>query len=158
MTRRLVYLIGLCCVVLSTGCEAQITAHVMATLTASAPTVAPTQAPPTGTPTVPLLPTDSPTPSGEPKNYVGTFTSGFEVIAFKPCNSDEVWWVNGERVPMADLYARYATLTKRMEPVHVQLRGLISERGAYGHMGGYAREFYVQEVLEVRAVQPDDCH
>jgi hypothetical protein len=39
----------------------------------------------------------------------------------------------------------------------VQLRGLVSERGIYGHMGGYQREFYVQSVNEARAIQPGDC-
>ncbi len=139
---------------LLTGCEAQITAHVMATLTAAAPTGTPA---PTATSTLPPTPTDTPMPSGEPKDYAGTFRYGFEVIAFKPCNSDEVWWLNGEGAVMTELRTRYEGLTKKMEPVYVQLRGLISERGIYGHMGGYQREFYLQDVLDIRAIQPGDC-
>jgi hypothetical protein len=153
MKTRVACLIGLCCVLLSSGCEAQITAHVMATLTASAPT----SVPPTRAPTVPPLPTVTPTLGGEPQEYSGSFTYGFEVISFKPCNSDEVWWLNGEAAAMSDLRTRYAAITKTMQPVHVQLRGLISERGIYGHMGGYQREFYLKDVLEVRAKQPTDC-
>ncbi len=148
-----VFLLGLCCVWLLTGCEAQITAHVMATLTASAPTGVPL----TPTPTIPPLPTDTPTPSGEPQEYAGSFSYGFEVVAFKPCGTDEVWWVNGEPAAMTDLRARYAALTKTMQPVYVRARGLISERGTYGHLGGYQREFYLQDVLEVRVKQSGDC-
>jgi hypothetical protein len=139
---------------LLTGCEAQITAHVMATLTAAAPTAAPIATP---TATIPPLPAPTATLGGEPKDYTGTFRYGFEVIAFKPCNSDEVWWLNGDAAAMKDLRTRYEALTKKMEPVHVQLRGLISERGIYGHMGGYQREFYLQDVLDVRVLQAGDC-
>jgi hypothetical protein len=146
-------ILGLCGLWLLTGCEAEITAHVMATLTASAPT----SVPPTRTPTVPPLPTMTPTLGGEPKDYAGTFTYGFEVIAFKPCTSGEVWWLNGDVAAMIELRTRYTALTKTMQPVHVQLRGLVSERGIYGHLGGYQREFYLQDVLEVRAKQSGDC-
>ena len=121
---------------------------VAATLTAIAPT---------RTATIPPLPSPSPTFSGPPKDYEGSFTYGFEIIAFKPCNSDEVWWLNGDLPPLKELRTRYEALTKKVEPVHVKLRGLISERGFYGHMGSYQREFYVQAVLDVRAIQADDC-
>jgi len=153
MKRCLAGLVGLCCLWLLTGCEAQITAHVMATLTASAPTNVPV----TPTPTIPSLPSPTATLGGDPKDYMGTFTYGFEVVAFKPCNSDEVWWLNGDIAPMTELRTTYEALTKKMEPVHVRLRGLISERGNYGHMGGYQREFYLQDVLEVRAKEAGDC-
>lgn len=145
-----VFLVGLCSLWLLAGCEAQITAHVMATLTAAAPTVTPA-------PTLRPLPTATATPGGEPQDHAGSFRYGFEVISFEPCNSDEVWWLNGEAAAMKELRTRYAALTQTMQPVHVQLRGLISERGIYGHMAGYPRELYVQDVLEVRAIQPGDC-
>jgi len=129
---------------------------VAATLTAIAPQSSP-EPRATPTATIPPLPSPSPTFSGPPKDYDGTFTYGFEIIAFKPCNSDEVWWLNGDLPPLKELRTRYEALTKKVEPVHVKLRGLISERGFYGHMGGYQREFYVQAVLDVRAMQADDC-
>ncbi len=127
--------------------------QVAATWTAMAPQT------PASTPTatIPPLPSPTPTFSGPPKEYEGTFTYGFEVIAFKPCNSNEVWWLNGEIAAMRDLRTRYGALTQKMEPVHVQLRGLVSERGIYGHMGGYQREFYLQGVVEARAIQAGDC-
>jgi len=153
MKKYIAGLIGLACIGLTAGCEAQITAHVMATLTASAPTKVPL----TSTPTLPPQPAPTATLGGEPKDYAGTFRYGFEVISFKPCNSDEVWWLNGDAAPMIELRTRYEALTKKMEPIHVQLRGLSSERGIYGHMGGYQREFYLQDVLEVRAIQAGDC-
>ena len=112
---------------------------------------------PTRTPTIPPPPSPTATLGGEPQDYAGTFRYGFEVISFEPCNSNEVWWLNGEAAAMTKLRTRYEALTKTMQPVYVQLRGLISERGFYGHMGGYQREFYLQDVLEVRAIQPGDC-
>lgn len=124
--------------------------EVAATWTATAPQVTPTR-------TIPPLPSPSPTFSGPPKEYEGSFTYGFEVIAFKPCNSDEVWWLNGEVAALKALRTQYEALNKRMQPVHVKLRGLISERGFYGHLGSYQREFYLQAVLDVRDIQADDC-
>ncbi len=124
--------------------------EVAATWTAAAPQVTPTR-------TLPPLPSPSPTFSGPPKDYEGSFTYGFEVIAFKPCHSDEVWWLNGEAAALKELRTQYEALNKRMQPVHVTLRGLISERGFYGHLGSYQREFYLQAVLDVRDIQPDDC-
>ena len=122
---------------------------VAATLTALAPTHAPT---------IPPLPSPTATLDGKPQDYAGTFTYGFEVVSFTPCNSTEAWWLNGEAAAMTELRTRYAALTKTMQPVYVRLRGLASEHGSYGHMGGYQREFYLQDVLEVRAIQADDCH
>ncbi len=150
MKSRGVFLLGMCCVCLLAGCEAQITAHVMATLTAAAPTVTPT-------PTIPPLPTATSLPSGEPQDYAGSFTYGFEVVSFKPCHRDEAWWLDGDAAALTELRTRYAAITQTEQPVHVRLRGLISERGVYGHMGGYQRQLYVQDILEVRAIQPGDC-
>jgi hypothetical protein len=164
------FLITLCVTLMLTGCEAQITEHIMATLTASAPTVTATpvatQAPAstvtlppalTDTPTVPPLPSATPTPAGEPITYEGSYTYGFEIVSFKPCGVNGAWWVTGERAPMRDLYTRYTALTKTTQPIHVQLRGYVSERGIYGHMGGYEREFTLVEVLEARTIRPGDC-
>lgn len=150
------FLLALCGLWLLTGCIniyhespwKPVPPEVAATMTAMAPT---------RSPTIPPRPSPTPTFSGPAQDYAGTFTYGFEVIAFKPCNSDEVWWLNGDIAPMKDLRTRYEALTQKMDPVHVQLRGLISERGIYGHMGGYQREFYVQAVLDVRDLHPDDC-
>ncbi len=129
---------------------------VAATLTAIALTGTPAPRV-TPTATIPSLPSPSPTFSGPPQDYEGSFTYGFEIIAFKPCNSDEVWWLNGDIPPLKELRTQYEALNKRMQPVHVKLRGLTSERGFYGHMGSYQREFYLQAVLDVRDIQADDC-
>ncbi|CAG0980838.1 hypothetical protein GPROT1_02269 [Gammaproteobacteria bacterium] len=154
------FLLALCGLWLLTGCIniyhespwEPVPPDVAATITAMAPTHSPTRAA-----TIPPLPSPTPTFSGPAQDYAGTFTYGFEVVAFKPCNSDEVWWLNGEVTAMKDLRTRYEALTRKMEPVHVQLRGLISERGNYGHMGGYQRQLYVLELLDVRDIQPGDC-
>ena len=68
-----------------------------------------------------------------------------------------MWWLNGEGAALKDLRTQYEALNKRMQPVHVKLRGLTSERGFYGHLGSYQREFYLQAVLDVRDIQADDC-
>jgi hypothetical protein len=86
----------------------------------------------------------------------GYFSYGFETSAFHPCNSDEAWWVTGEGT--AALIEQYGQVAPAdYEPVYAEVRGQVSEPGAYGHLGAYQRELTVTEVVELRAAGEDDC-
>lgn len=84
----------------------------------------------------------------------GHYSQGFEVDAFRPCGSQESWWVtDGE-----DLRRRYRELdVPPYEPVYVELRGTVGPDGSWGHLGIYRRELAVTEVLVARTATAGDC-
>lgn len=85
--------------------------------------------------------------------YEGHYSWGFEVNGFQPCGSSESWWVTE-----GDLHARYRQVAGRdYEPVYVVLRGEAGPPGKFGHLGAYARELAVREVVEMRAARDGDC-
>jgi hypothetical protein len=72
---------------------------------------------------------------------------GFEVSSFQPAGSDERWWVSRgklDEAAMAQLNSR-----ARGAPLTVEFRGVTSDRGRYGHMGLYQREFVVDSQREL---------
>lgn len=92
--------------------------------------------------------------------YEGFYNAGFEVSAFIPCGSEEAWWItfHGNSSAGQEFSDRYAQLIdEEYEPIYVRLRGVRSDKGAYGHLGGYAREFELLEVIEMRHRREDDC-
>jgi hypothetical protein len=88
-----------------------------------------------------------------PEVVAGAFAWGFEVSAFAPCGLDEEWWVG---TPEAMLEAYRRTARHEYEYVFVRVRGMKSERGAWGHLGVYDRELNGVELLEMRPLAPDD--
>ena len=86
------------------------------------------------------------------EQFAGYYSHGFEVDAFRPCGSDEKWWVTEG----TELRSRYAALSpKQYEEVYVEIRGHAGPVGKYGHLGAYARELAVGEVIAIRpAVEP----
>ncbi|HEV2129662.1 MAG TPA: hypothetical protein VGR27_01080 [Longimicrobiaceae bacterium] len=92
--------------------------------------------------------------SGRPELFRGFYEHGFEVESFRLCGSQERWWV----VRGYELNRRYRELTQaQYERVYAEVRGYAGPAGRYGHLGAYARELTVVEVLEVRRTPPDPC-
>lgn len=96
--------------------------------------------------------------------YEGHYTFGFERSAFRPCESEEDWWVT--RVPeRVNRFVRRDTsfggpdvaLTLRAGTVYVRWGGEPSPRGEHGHLGAYAREFRVDTLHEARLPEESDC-
>ena len=74
----------------------------------------------------------------------GRYLLGPEVTSFQPDGSDERWWTS-----FSDALAKEAgelQAAARGSGIEVELSGELSERGAYGHMGQYARTFQVQKI------------
>jgi len=106
-------------------------------------------------------PTRQPTAKGQ---YRGFLRLGPESMTLQPCDTperSEWWWdfeagsggwkgveggIMAESVldaqPRCDLY----TLPCEWQEVYVEIDGRLSEKGHFGHMGGYERELIVKKV------------
>lgn len=81
---------------------------------------------------------------------------GFEEAAIRPCNSDEQWWIVGDKG--SELQNRWYELHLQWyQHGYAEVRGERSEKGQYGHVGAYDREFDVTEVIEVRQLEEGEC-
>ena len=90
----------------------------------------------------------------DPELLAGHYSQGFEHDGFRPCGSDELWWVTEG----TELRQRYQALSPaQYEEVYVELRGHAGPRGQFGHLGAYARELDAGEVVEIRPAQDSDC-
>ena len=88
------------------------------------------------------------------RQFAGFYASGFEVESFRPCGSQEQWWVTEAQA----LRARYAEVAATpYQEVYVVIRGEAGPEGRYGHLAAYQREVAVREVLELRAAREGDC-
>ena len=94
--------------------------------------------------------TDMVVPSPD-NSYHGHYTYGFEVSSFMPCGSSERWWVSAETRGLR------TQLGERAGTVYAEVRGEISKRGSYGHLGAYSRELTVLEVVTTRLPGDKDC-
>jgi hypothetical protein len=94
---------------------------------------------------------------GDDDKYVGTVSFGFEEVSFRPCGRTEQWWMTGGEI-IAELQTQYNDLgVNQYEPVYARLNGEPSEKGEYGHVGAYQREFEVTRIVEVRLLSDGEC-
>ncbi|HNT77898.1 MAG TPA: hypothetical protein PKH77_23030 [Anaerolineae bacterium] len=95
--------------------------------------------------------------SGEWEGFV-MFGRGGD--SFKPCGSRETWWikVKGFSRALDELRAQYNEIAEHpYDPVYLRISGEVSKKGQFGPLGSYQRVVYVEEVLEVRTRQDNDC-
>ena len=87
------------------------------------------------------------------------YSYGFETSAFTPCGVKEHWWVGpaNDEVGQELMRAYNATTSTQNRGVYARLRGKITPKGSYGHLGFYTREFTVSEIVDLRAQQAGDC-
>jgi hypothetical protein len=84
---------------------------------------------------------------GVPKAYHGHYTFRREVSAFKPCDLDERWWVDdGSGALREHLTAPDGSVGGER---YVEVEGIVSERGSFGHLSAYDRQLEIQKVLLV---------
>jgi hypothetical protein len=92
--------------------------------------------------------------------WEGIITMGRAGNSFRPCKSREIWWLQNQGFSnvVENLERQYNEVIERpYDQVYVRLRGEASRKGQYGPLGSYQRVIYVTEVIDVRAVSPDDC-
>lgn len=101
----------------------------------------------------------------EAGKFQGFLTSGREEQAFIPCDCDEAWWVKYNKVTVGRVRAAnrnndcYQTFDRPgcQEWMYVELSGVLSPAGQYGHMGGYHRELRVDEIHRLSQDVPSTC-
>ncbi len=88
------------------------------------------------------------------RQFSGIYQQGFEVEIFRPCGSPYAWWV----VRGDELNARYRRVTQApYDKVFVIVRGQVTERGSWGHLGKYIRQIAVDEVIRVDPKKRGRC-
>jgi hypothetical protein len=90
------------------------------------------------------------TPRREPRWFAGSFRSRWEVSAFTPDGLSERWWVSFHPVG-----SESARVLRENGDSRVRLRGTITPRGAYGHMGLSDREFKVDRIAALARVDTE---
>lgn len=90
--------------------------------------------------------------SNTDKYYRGSYTVGFESSAFSPEGSKERWWLSfAENVDRSKLQAvMHRTSPRVYKTYHITVRGKVSQKGNYGHMGVYQRRIIVSEIVDVK--------
>lgn len=108
------------------------------------------------------------------KRFSGIGGFGREAQAFLPCGLSQEWWLEFDahwpELDKALAEQREQDLSLRLEEcnrktglldcdkwVYLELDGMASEPGRYGHMGWYSRELRVTRVLRVTRDVPATC-
>jgi hypothetical protein len=100
-------------------------------------------------------------PQGE-RVVSGYYTVGWEEQSFKACGTrsgigdNGVWWVSNPG-PMMGAYRDL--VEGDWGTIFVTVRMDLSERGRWGHLGGYSRSVAVVELIDARrpSRERDDC-
>ncbi len=115
----------------------------------------------------PTTTTLTPTPATD--EFEGTYSNGFEVSAFVPCEGVSpgpgyvpAYWLSGT----TEFYDQYYALVQSSghDPVtgylsvYVRFKGELSPSGTYGHLGAYEHEITVTELLEMSLVDGQCNH
>lgn len=96
-----------------------------------------------------LEPVKETAPAPTPQTYRGRITIGFERSLFQPEGTNEFYWAKG---PLHTLpIERHDRTIDHFFDVEVE--GVISEPGNYGHLGLYSREIRISKLLKTEPVR-----
>jgi hypothetical protein len=80
--------------------------------------------------------------------FTGYYSKAFEQSDFRPTGSKEIWWLTIDQA------------MKDPAPVgrciYLVVRGTLTPRGSYGHLGKYDRQLSAQEVMQAQTPGPDE--
>lgn len=102
----------------------------------------------------------TPPPANEVREYVGTYSSGFEISWFEPCGAafgDSPWWVTlGEEARLQRDSLVKLLPVRPTEGLAVRWRATVSPKmpAGAGHMGRGTRYMFVTKIISVRALGP----
>lgn len=83
--------------------------------------------------------------------YEGMIVLGFEEMKFTDMGNTERWWISGMPEGLQERYNELAT--REYDAVYIKFRGKAGPKEQYGHLGQYAREVEIIEVIEMRKMQ-----
>jgi hypothetical protein len=83
------------------------------------------------------------------RHYSGVYVTAFETEAFYSYDGGDPYWVSADAAAQAALQA---PIPHPFDPqtgvrVVVEVQGVLSPPGRYGHLGAYTRELHVTRVL-----------
>ena len=87
--------------------------------------------------------------------FRGVYTLSFEKSEFVPAGSGCRWWLAGETQQL--WVATHSPQGMESATVRIEVQGIVSKPGCYGHLGIYRRELTVTRILsaEVRGREVD---
>ena len=95
------------------------------------------------------------------RRILGHFRFAFEDIAFRACNGEEPWWVEGYPIVLLNLFldaqAKQAAQAETNRTYLVEWSGLLSSPGSHGHLGLYTRTFLPKIVHDLAEENAGDC-
>ena len=89
---------------------------------------------------------------------IGSFQLGYETFSFRPTGTTDFWEVRFESDSLASIYFNKAGKPKRLsnnsslvsyKSLRFRIRGVVSPKGSYGHMGSYGHIILIQEISEI---------
>jgi hypothetical protein len=100
------------------------------------------------------------------REFRGRYGSGFEASAFLACEQPDgasAWWaefaLEERSVPLDSAFAAARNVSEpwRGPEMYVEVRGRLSEPGAYGHLSAWKRQLTILAVRRVAAWSPTAC-
>jgi hypothetical protein len=81
---------------------------------------------------------------GVSKTYHGHYKFRREVLSLKPCDLEELWWVDqGSEILREHLTGPDGSVGGEL---YIEVTGIVSERGSFGRFGAYDRKLVIQSV------------
>ena len=89
---------------------------------------------------------------------IGSMQRGYESFTFRPTGTTDFWSVMIESDSLASIYFNKAGKPKRLsnnsslvsyKSLRFRIRGVVSPKGSYGHMGSSDHIILIQEISEI---------
>jgi hypothetical protein len=88
----------------------------------------------------------------EAEVFSGYYAYGFEESLFAPIGKNERWWL----LKAPPCVKAVASPSNSTPILYLEVKGNLSPKGAYGHLGQYSRELDPKEFLVCRTLAKDE--
>ncbi|HEX8902831.1 hypothetical protein [Vitreimonas sp.] len=88
------------------------------------------------------------------RQYTGVYSESFEHMVFEPRGRDEHWYTGGSAQIQLRAAAPPGSNLEAGFRVCATIMGRLSPRGRYGHLGMFAREIEITQVIDAH---PEPC-
>lgn len=93
--------------------------------------------------------------------FRGHYYWGHEVRTFRPCGSDQTFWVVGDAAllqPLQDKAARVSQAQgKPYVPIYVEASGVVEEKATDGFAADYDGVYRITAVQAANSISPENC-